>query len=100
MLMCILCFQGEKVLQNDEFTQDLFRFLQLLCEGHNSGEWHQLRCQRKTTLVFTTLIHFGGLHLIQLVAFCLSYYSIATKRHHVQGNSNLRACLQFKRVGP
>ncbi|KAM7327583.1 hypothetical protein ACRRTK_013950 [Alexandromys fortis] len=27
----------EKVLQNDEFTQDLFRFLQLLCEGHNSG---------------------------------------------------------------
>ncbi|GAB1286690.1 Ryanodine receptor 3 [Apodemus speciosus] len=28
--------RGEKVLQNDEFTQDLFRFLQLLCEGHNS----------------------------------------------------------------
>ncbi|MEQ2194378.1 hypothetical protein XENOCAPTIV_028294, partial [Xenoophorus captivus] len=24
-----------KVLQNDEFTKDLFRFLQLLCEGHN-----------------------------------------------------------------
>ncbi|ELK05575.1 Ryanodine receptor 3 [Pteropus alecto] len=29
--------RGEKVLQNDEFTRDLFRFLQLLCEGHNSG---------------------------------------------------------------
>ncbi|OWK09606.1 hypothetical protein Celaphus_00006403, partial [Cervus elaphus hippelaphus] len=28
--------RGEKVLQNDEFTRDLFRFLQLLCEGHNS----------------------------------------------------------------
>lgn len=28
---------GEKVLQDDEFTCDLFRFLQLLCEGHNSG---------------------------------------------------------------
>ncbi|TMS12225.1 Ryanodine receptor 3 [Larimichthys crocea] len=27
-----------KVLQNDEFTKDLFRFLQLLCEGHNGGE--------------------------------------------------------------
>ncbi|OBS73829.1 hypothetical protein A6R68_15633 [Neotoma lepida] len=27
---------GEKVLQDDEFTCDLFRFLQLLCEGHNS----------------------------------------------------------------
>lgn len=30
---------GEKVLQDDEFTCDLFRFLQLLCEGHNSGSW-------------------------------------------------------------
>lgn len=30
---------GEKVLQDDEFTCDLFRFLQLLCEGHNSGLW-------------------------------------------------------------
>ena len=26
------------MLQNDEFTKDLFRFLQLLCEGHNGGE--------------------------------------------------------------
>ncbi|XP_074541839.1 ryanodine receptor 3 isoform X6 [Halichoeres trimaculatus] len=29
---------SSKVLQNDEFTKDLFRFLQLLCEGHNGGE--------------------------------------------------------------
>lgn len=42
MLAHILCFQGEKVLQNDEFTRDLFRFLQLLCEGHNSGKWNTL----------------------------------------------------------
>ncbi|XP_057715466.1 ryanodine receptor 3-like isoform X1 [Corythoichthys intestinalis] len=28
---------SSKVLQNDEFTKDLFRFLQLLCEGHNNG---------------------------------------------------------------
>lgn len=34
----IFFFQGSKVLQNDEFTKDLFRFLQLLCEGHNGGE--------------------------------------------------------------
>lgn len=26
-------------MQDDEFTCDLFRFLQLLCEGHNSGLW-------------------------------------------------------------
>ena len=25
-------------MADDEFTQDLFRFLQLLCEGHNTGE--------------------------------------------------------------
>lgn len=25
-------------MADDEFTQDLFRFLQLLCEGHNNGE--------------------------------------------------------------
>ncbi|XP_058472306.1 ryanodine receptor 3-like isoform X5 [Solea solea] len=30
---------SSKVLQNDEFTKDLFRFLQLLCEGHNNGRW-------------------------------------------------------------
>lgn len=50
MLTGILCFQGEKVLQNDEFTRDLFRFLQLLCEGHNSGKWNRLICQGKNNL--------------------------------------------------
>ena len=28
---------GEKVMPDEELTCDLFRFLQLLCEGHNSG---------------------------------------------------------------
>ncbi len=46
LCMCVhvcvwVCFSslrpGEKVMQDDEFTCDLFRFLQLLCEGHNSG---------------------------------------------------------------
>lgn len=31
----------EKVMADDEFTCDLFRFLQLLCEGHNNGEFLQ-----------------------------------------------------------
>lgn len=31
-------FLDEKVMADDEFTCDLFRFLQLLCEGHNNGE--------------------------------------------------------------
>uniref|UniRef100_A0A8C7IVE4 Ryanodine receptor 1 n=1 Tax=Oncorhynchus kisutch TaxID=8019 RepID=A0A8C7IVE4_ONCKI len=29
---------NEKVMADDEFTCDLFRFLQLLCEGHNNGD--------------------------------------------------------------
>ena len=40
--------KGSKVLQNDEFTKDLFRFLQLMCEGHNGGE--TLHTERKTAL--------------------------------------------------
>lgn len=95
MLMCMLCFQGEKVLQNDEFTQDLFRFLQLLCEGHNSGEWKQLTCQGKTAFVCTILFQFRGLHLIQIVAFCPSYWSMTMKRQHDPGNSYFEACLKF-----
>lgn len=35
---CPFLHPGEKVMADDEFTQDLFRFLQLLCEGHNNGE--------------------------------------------------------------
>ncbi|XP_064421057.1 ryanodine receptor 3 isoform X3 [Latimeria chalumnae] len=41
----IVSERGEKVLQNDEFTQDLFRFLQLLCEGHNNDFQNYLRTQ-------------------------------------------------------
>eukprot|EP00076_Gallus_gallus_P039276 XP_025004814.1 ryanodine receptor 2 isoform X13 [Gallus gallus] len=37
--------RGEKVMQDDEFTCDLFRFLQLLCEGHNSDFQNYLRTQ-------------------------------------------------------
>ncbi|XP_051926912.1 ryanodine receptor 2 isoform X3 [Hippocampus zosterae] len=36
---------GEKVMQDDKFTCDLFRFLQLLCEGHNSDFQNYLRTQ-------------------------------------------------------
>uniref|UniRef100_A0A8C7IRK1 Ryanodine receptor 1 n=1 Tax=Oncorhynchus kisutch TaxID=8019 RepID=A0A8C7IRK1_ONCKI len=34
--LCLISY--EKVMADDEFTCDLFRFLQLLCEGHNNGE--------------------------------------------------------------
>lgn len=64
----IFCFQGEKVLQNDEFTRDLFRFLQLLCEGHNSGKWNRLICQRKTTFRCQIMIQLRMPHLIQPAA--------------------------------
>lgn len=43
-------------MADDEFTCDLFRFLQLLCEGHNNGEissryeWELLLIWLKQTL--------------------------------------------------
>nr|XP_061794423.1 ryanodine receptor 2-like [Nerophis lumbriciformis] len=36
---------GEKVMPDEELTCDLFRFLQLLCEGHNSEFQNYLRTQ-------------------------------------------------------
>lgn len=33
----IFFFPGEKVMPDKDLTCDLFRLLQLLCEGHNSG---------------------------------------------------------------
>lgn len=41
---------GEKVMADDEFTCDLFRFLQLLCEGHNNGGWVLNLYQNFTTV--------------------------------------------------
>lgn len=42
VIIVSIYFKGEKVLQHDEFTRDLFRFLQLLCEGHNNGKQNVL----------------------------------------------------------
>ncbi|MGH0131347.1 UNVERIFIED_CONTAM: hypothetical protein FKN15_047691 [Acipenser sinensis] len=46
----------EKVLQNDEFTRDLFRFLQLLCEGHNNDFQNFLRTQTGNTATVNIII--------------------------------------------
>uniref|UniRef100_A0A7N8XJ13 Ryanodine receptor 3 n=1 Tax=Mastacembelus armatus TaxID=205130 RepID=A0A7N8XJ13_9TELE len=48
--------QGSKVLQNDEFTKDLFRFLQLLCEGHNGDFQNYLRTQTGNTTTVNIII--------------------------------------------
>ncbi|XP_053136342.1 ryanodine receptor 3 isoform X7 [Hemicordylus capensis] len=48
--------RGEKVLQNDEFTKDLFRFLQLLCEGHNNDFQNYLRTQMGNTTTVNIII--------------------------------------------
>ncbi|XP_077024551.1 ryanodine receptor 2 isoform X2 [Tamandua tetradactyla] len=47
---------GEKVLQDDEFTCDLFRFLQLLCEGHNSDFQNYLRTQTGNNTTVNVII--------------------------------------------
>uniref|UniRef100_A0A3Q3BKC6 Ryanodine receptor 3 n=1 Tax=Kryptolebias marmoratus TaxID=37003 RepID=A0A3Q3BKC6_KRYMA len=51
-----LFLQGSKVLQNDEFTKDLFRFLQLLCEGHNGDFQNFLRTQTGNTMTVNIII--------------------------------------------
>ncbi|XP_068608169.1 ryanodine receptor 3-like [Brachionichthys hirsutus] len=48
--------QGSKVLQDDEFTKDLFRFLQLLCEGHNNDFQNFLRTQTGNTTTVNIII--------------------------------------------
>nr|XP_061843137.1 ryanodine receptor 3-like [Nerophis lumbriciformis] len=48
--------RGSKVLQNDEFTKDLFRFLQLLCEGHNGEFQNFLRTQTGNTTTVNIII--------------------------------------------
>ncbi|XP_029705796.1 ryanodine receptor 3 isoform X13 [Takifugu rubripes] len=48
--------RGSKVLQNDEFTKDLFRFLQLLCEGHNGDFQNFLRTQTGNTTTVNIII--------------------------------------------
>ncbi|TKS86518.1 Ryanodine receptor 2 [Collichthys lucidus] len=47
---------GSKVLQDDEFTKDLFRFLQLLCEGHNNDFQNFLRTQTGNTTTVNIII--------------------------------------------
>ncbi|KYO42522.1 hypothetical protein Y1Q_0016287 [Alligator mississippiensis] len=46
----------EKVMSDDEFTQDLFRFLQLLCEGHNNDFQNYLRTQTGNTTTINIII--------------------------------------------
>ncbi|KAG7283030.1 hypothetical protein CRUP_012923 [Coryphaenoides rupestris] len=48
--------EKQKVLQNDEFTKDLFRFLQLLCEGHNGDFQNFLRTQTGNTMTVNIII--------------------------------------------
>ncbi|XP_076604101.1 ryanodine receptor 3 isoform X8 [Chaetodon auriga] len=48
--------RGSKVLQDDEFTKDLFRFLQLLCEGHNNDFQNFLRTQTGNTTTVNIII--------------------------------------------
>uniref|UniRef100_A0A3Q4GHR2 Ryanodine receptor 1 n=1 Tax=Neolamprologus brichardi TaxID=32507 RepID=A0A3Q4GHR2_NEOBR len=47
---------NEKVMADDEFTCDLFRFLQLLCEGHNNDFQNYLRTQTGSTTTINVII--------------------------------------------
>ncbi|KAL4647687.1 ryanodine receptor 1-like isoform X1 [Arapaima gigas] len=47
---------NEKVMADNEFTCDLFRFLQLLCEGHNNDFQNYLRTQTGSTTTINVII--------------------------------------------
>ncbi|XP_023662899.1 ryanodine receptor 1b isoform X3 [Paramormyrops kingsleyae] len=47
---------NEKVMADNEFTCDLFRFLQLLCEGHNNDFQNYLRTQTGSTTTINIII--------------------------------------------
>ncbi|KAK5929891.1 hypothetical protein CgunFtcFv8_011083 [Champsocephalus gunnari] len=47
---------NEKVMADDEFTCDIFRFLQLLCEGHNNDFQNYLRTQTGSTTTINIII--------------------------------------------
>ncbi|CAL8363589.1 unnamed protein product [Merluccius merluccius] len=47
---------NEKVMADDEFTCDIFRFLQLLCEGHNNDFQNYLRTQTGSTTTINVII--------------------------------------------
>ncbi|XP_064408728.1 ryanodine receptor 1 isoform X5 [Latimeria chalumnae] len=47
---------SEKVMADNLFTQDLFRFLQLLCEGHNNDFQNFLRTQTGNTTTINIII--------------------------------------------
>uniref|UniRef100_A0A674D9Z6 Ryanodine receptor 1 n=1 Tax=Salmo trutta TaxID=8032 RepID=A0A674D9Z6_SALTR len=47
---------SEKVMSDDEFTCDLFRMLQLLCEGHNDDFQNYLRTQTGSTTTINIII--------------------------------------------
>uniref|UniRef100_A0A8D0AYX8 Ryanodine receptor 1 n=1 Tax=Sander lucioperca TaxID=283035 RepID=A0A8D0AYX8_SANLU len=47
---------NEKVMADNEFTCDLFRFVQLLCEGHNNDFQNYLRTQTGSTTTINIII--------------------------------------------
>uniref|UniRef100_A0A8C5AW04 Ryanodine receptor 1 n=1 Tax=Gadus morhua TaxID=8049 RepID=A0A8C5AW04_GADMO len=47
---------NEKVMSDDEFTCDIFRFLQLMCEGHNNDFQNYLRTQTGSTTTINVII--------------------------------------------
>ncbi|KAK3528555.1 hypothetical protein QTP70_002804 [Hemibagrus guttatus] len=66
---------GEKVMQDDEFTCDLFRFLQLLCEGHNSDFQNYLRTQTGNNTTVNIIISTVDYLLRESISDFYWYYS-------------------------
>ena len=67
---------ADKVMPDKDVTCDLFRFLQLVCEGHNSGDFSNMlrKNVKKHTQLLTSQLR-GRFHMFQLevTAFNISF---------------------------
>lgn len=90
IIIVFIYFKGEKVLQRDEFTRDLFRFLQLLCEGHNNGKWTKLILRK---MCDESVLKHSWIELILMCLFFPLIHLVSEGNWHV---NNLNCRVQFE----
>uniref|UniRef100_A0A8D0HN71 Ryanodine receptor 2 n=1 Tax=Sphenodon punctatus TaxID=8508 RepID=A0A8D0HN71_SPHPU len=92
---------GEKVMQDDEFTCDLFRFLQLLCEGHNSDFQNYLRTQTGNNTTVNIIISTVD-YLLRVQESISDFYWYYSGKDVIdeQGQRNFSKAIQVAKQGP
>lgn len=76
-----MCLSGDKVMADEPLTCDLFRFLQLLCEGHNAGVYYYntillLLLFKLTYYYLFFMVFFLPLNFLNIFPTSMCFYSI------------------------